>query len=126
MNTLEEIISADIRFRVELFRRADGTYGFVEFKNASNAENPSWVKGSNRASRFESYEIALHEAQQRLAWLRKEMDWPAKDSQPLQATEYMPNWIKCPYCGVRFSVLDTDRWGGGRHLSCGQRIENLI
>lgn len=31
-------------------------------------------------------------------------------------------WLVCPFCRKRFSPNDPGRWGGGRHLSCGQRI----
>ncbi len=119
---LDEIVSADSRFRAAFFRRDDGTYGYEEFRNINNAVSPSWLMHAKGTSRFESHALALQEAQHRLSWLWKEMQWPARDQEPIETTQDMPGWIACPFCGIRFSLLDADRWGGGRHLTCGQRI----
>ena len=122
MNTIDDIVSADGRFRAEFVRRDDGTHGYVSFINTNNAASPVWKQDGRDVSRFESREIALFEARGRLAWLKNEADWPAKDHEPMAASQYTPGWIKCPFCGLRFYLADPDRWGGSRHLTCGQRI----
>jgi hypothetical protein len=126
MKKLEEIVSADSRFRVEFFERDDGTHGYDEFKNTNNAASPLWCLHSKSDSRFESQQTAFHEAQQRLPWLRKEREWLARDKESIVTTEYIPGWMVCPFCGVRFSLCDADRWGGDRHLTCGQRIIKAV
>ncbi|NHZ91060.1 hypothetical protein F2P45_18855 [Massilia sp. CCM 8733] len=122
MRKIDDIVSADSRFRVAFVRRDDGTHGYAGFINTETAASPVWKLESKATSRFESHEVALNEARGRLAWLKKETDWPAKDREPVAAIEYTPGWMKCPFCGIRFCLQDLDRWGGGRHLTCGQRI----
>jgi hypothetical protein len=41
---------------------------------------------------------------------------------PLDAKLYSQTWVKCPGCGIRFSTADRNQFGGGVHLSCGQKI----
>lgn len=122
MNKIGDIVSADSSRRVEFVRLNDGTYGYVSYKNTRNSESPVWENNSSENSRFGSHEIALFEATGRLAWLKKETEWPAKDQEPVAIAEYTPGWIKCPFCGKRFYLQDPERWGGNRHLTCGQRI----
>lgn len=31
-------------------------------------------------------------------------------------------WLKCPKCGIRFTIRDRHRWSGRRHLTCGQKL----
>ena len=31
-------------------------------------------------------------------------------------------WLRCPGCGIAFTIRDPYRWTGYRHLRCGQRI----
>lgn len=52
----------------------------------------------------------------------------AADSQetadePLEATIYQENWVKCPKCGGRFSLNNISSWSGERHRKCGQRLK---
>jgi hypothetical protein len=122
MTKIDDIVSTDSRFRAEFFRRPDGTHGYAEFENSNSAASPVWRLCANSASRFASHEIALYEARGRLAWLSKETAWPARDEQPAVVIEYAPHHVKCPFCGIRFSLLDKEGSGGGRHLTCGQRI----
>ncbi|NHZ32883.1 hypothetical protein [Massilia rubra] len=122
MDMIDEIVSVDGRFRAEFVRRDDGTYGYISFINSNNAASPAWKQDGRAVSRFESRDIALFDAKGRLAWLKKETDWPAKDHEPVAGSQYTPGWIKCPFCGLQFYLLDLDRWGGSRHLTCGQRI----
>jgi hypothetical protein len=81
-----------------------------------------WENYANTSSRFDSLETARLEASSRVVWLKKEVEWVARDNKPIPTSPYIQSWIKCPFCSVRFSMLDKDRWGGGRHLTCGQRI----
>ena len=117
-----EVTSVDGVHRVEIFRREDGTYGFLEFTNAGSTESPQWVEASQGHSRFGSSTSAMQEAKSRIAWLRREVDWPGKNFEPREATQYIPGWVECPLCHIRFALTDNDRWGHGRHLTCGQRI----
>jgi len=39
-----------------------------------------------------------------------------------EAIVYAQDWMRCPYCGKRFSLRDPDRWTGLRHTTCGQKI----
>lgn len=122
MTTVLSIVSADNDFRIDFFCRNDGSYGYDELKNSGTRENPIWVKYTNGSSRFDSIDVARSEASGRVAWLKREVEWPARDSMPIPTAPYREGWIQCPFCGIRFSMLDKVRWGGGRHLTCGQRI----
>jgi hypothetical protein len=122
MKQFRELVSADCLFRITPFRRDDGTYGYLEFKNTGSPAGPIWHQDSRGTSRFESLESTLLEAQGRVAWLRRETAWPARDHEQRMAAEYLPQWVECPFCKVRFSLGDPQRWGSGRHLTCGQRI----
>jgi hypothetical protein len=122
MKYLLTIQSTDNLFCINYFCREDGTYGYIELKNVSTPEAPVWQKYANPSSRFISLEVAKLEAESRVTWLRKETEWVARDNESMSALEYIENWIKCPFCSIRFSLLDRHRWGGGRHLTCGQKI----
>lgn len=122
MTSVFSISSADSKFRIDFFRRNDGSYGYSELNNSGTQENPTWVKYANSASRFDSIEVAINEASGRVAWLKREVEWPARDNVPIPTVPNGEGWIKCPFCGIRFSMLDKVRWGGERHLTCGQRI----
>lgn len=122
MKIEHEVVSVDGLNRVAVFCRTDGTYGYMEFKNVGTATSPGWQESSRGDSRFGSEASALKEAHGRVAWLRREIEWPAKDFEPRSAEPYMPGWIECPKCHIRFSLTDSHRWGSGRHLTCGQRI----
>ena len=32
-------------------------------------------------------------------------------------------WLRCPGCGIVFTMRDPHRWTGYRHIRCGQRIQ---
>ncbi len=117
-----EILSSDGLHRIELFQRDDATFGYLESVNVGTREKPEWKPDSHRASRFESLEHAVREAEGRVAWLKRETAWPAKGFEPRQAHQYTAGWIECPSCGARFSLRDAARWNGDRHLTCGQKI----
>lgn len=117
-----EVTSVDGVHRVEVFRRVDGTYGYMEFENKGSMDAPQWHEAGHGHSRFGSSTSAMQEARSRIAWLRREIDWPAKDLEPREADQYVPGWVECPLCHIRFSLADKDRWNYGRHLTCGQRI----
>ncbi len=118
----QEILSSDGLSRIEVFRREDGTFGYLESKNSGTQADPKWEPGKHCASRFESMEHAVREAEGRVAWLTREAAWPAKASAPRTALQYTEGCVECPFCGARFSLRDPHRWRGGRHLTCGQKI----
>ena len=122
MKKIDDIVSVDSRFRAEFFLRPDGSFGYAEFENSNGPASPVWRVCADNTSRFASHEIALFEACGRLAWLSKETAWPARDKPPAAVVEYAPHHVTCPFCGIRFSLLDKERASGGRHLTCGQRI----
>lgn len=122
MTSALSVVSTDGHFRIDFFLRNDGSYGYTELKKSGTQENPTWVEYTNSASRFDSIEIARNEASGRVAWLKREAEWPARENAPMPTMLYGEGWIKCPFCGIRFSMLDKVRWSGERHLTCGQRI----
>lgn len=122
IQTISEFVSADGRSRVEIFRREDGSYGFGESLRSSDLAALAWGPLHAFSSRFDSRETAIAEAQSRVAWLQREIAWPARDEEARVVETCAPNWLQCPFCGKRFSMRDEDRWAGGRHLTCGQRI----
>jgi hypothetical protein len=62
-DSLQEIESAT-GARLEFYRRReDGTYEYIEFKNEGSSNCPLWAHDSGQSSRFESIEIAIHEAE---------------------------------------------------------------
>ncbi len=41
----------------------------------------------------------------------------------LSVTPYLPEWVRCPSCGVRFSIRNVPySWVQNRHRTCGQRL----
>jgi hypothetical protein len=47
---------------------------------------------------------------------------PDNDAPPIQVTPYMPEWVKCPHCGVRFKYTQEAYYRKGRHCRCGQQL----
>lgn len=45
------------------------------------------------------------------------------DHPPAQATLGRDGWLRCPGCGLKFTIRDQRRWSGKRHITCGQRID---
>ncbi len=44
--------------------------------------------------------------------------WVPDNENPLiEVMPYQPNWVRCPHCGVRFSILSQTSWTGERHSS---------
>ena len=60
---------------VDIFVREDGTFGFEEFRSASD-EGGHW-QCLNKFSHlvFDTGEKALHSAQERVSWLEKTETW---------------------------------------------------
>ena len=83
------MLSADNRFRIDFFRRSDGTFGYLELTNCGNQENPTWTRYSSTSSRFASLEIAKTEALGRVAWLKKEVEWTARDHETMLVSTYL-------------------------------------
>lgn len=48
---------------------------------------------------------------------------PARDQAVLPASVRSDSFVECPFCGRVFSLTDSARWDGSRHLTCGQRIQ---
>ena len=117
-----KITSSDGLHQVEVFQREDGTFGYVESLNTGTSVDPVWTPGRPGASRFDAIGQAVSEAEGRVAWLKREASWPAKDVEAGAVRPYAEGWIECPFCGTRFSLRDRDRWNGERHTTCGQRI----
>lgn len=51
------------------------------------------------------------------------------DNPPLDATEFIRDWVRCPACGSTFSTRDKTAWTGRRHNHrggsrgiCGQKL----
>lgn len=122
MTSVLSVVSVDGHFRIDFFLRNDGSYGYTELKKSGTQDNLTWVEYTDSASRFDSIEVARNEASGRVAWLKREVEWSARENAPMPTMPYGEGWIKCPFCGIHFSMLDKVRWGGERHLTCGQRI----
>jgi hypothetical protein len=123
MESVQTIVSSDRKFCLVFFQRNDQSCGFVELEHSDQSPNIPWEAESYRSPRFASLDIAIQEAEGRIGWLKRETLWPAKALPTVIASEYVPDWIKCPFCHVRFSLLDPHRWAGDRHLTCGQTIQ---
>ncbi len=67
-------------------------------------------------------EIAWREAIGRTPWLKRQESWQAFHEPEKYAKPYGIDFICCPFCNKRFSLHDKNRWGGSRHLTCGQKI----
>ncbi len=69
MIPLRTILSPDGQFRVQLFRRRDGTFGFEEHKFLSDEK--AWVPHGRYSTPFlEAEEAALQEALSRVEWMK--------------------------------------------------------
>lgn len=119
---IQERICAEGTKSVLFFLRADGTYGFNEYYRAHTTTGMEWLPASVHSGRYENLEIAVDEAIGRVDWFRREMEWPARDKSIMPVIEHAPGWAKCPFCGINFSTSDENRWGGNRHLTCGQEL----
>jgi hypothetical protein len=122
MRIVEEILSADQRSRALICEREDGLFTFVEERNAAEPPSWRWERYSGGHSLFDSAEAVVRDVRGRMGWLRREMAWPARDEPPVTVTPRPGGVIDCPACGITFFIKDPARWGGGRHLTCGQRI----
>lgn len=45
---------------------------------------------------------------------------PNHGNQVIAVSPYIPGWVRCPGCGVRFSLDNPASWTGERHQTCGQ------
>jgi len=123
MDTIvKDLTSVEGLQRLEFFRRPDDSYGYRELTRHIDEAEPTWRSVALSASRFDSLETALAEAQSRVKWLRRESNWPARDKESASVVPHAPGYVQCPFCAISFSLGDPDRWGGSRHLTCGQRI----
>ena len=59
----QEIVSSDELARIEVFQREDGTYGYLQSKNSGTQDEAKWEPNKHCASRFESAEHAVREAE---------------------------------------------------------------
>ncbi|QQP94408.1 hypothetical protein [Lysobacter enzymogenes] len=119
MEILDRVEAAGGRAGVEFLRRDDGTYGYRELEPD---ENGGWRCRDQNSSRFGDLDTARAEAAGRIEWLRRERAWPARDVAPVTVEQPASGLLRCPFCGISFALSDRDRWGGGRHLRCGQRL----
>ena len=122
MRVVEEILSADQRSRILVCERDDGLFTFIEERNAAEPPSSRWERYSSSNSIFDSACAVVREVRGRVSWLRREVTWPARDNPPVAVTP-REDVIDCPACGITFFIKDGNRWGGGRHLTCGQRID---
>ena len=74
---VKSILSADGQRRVDIFKRDDGFFGFVELNHYQREEGDNWSSPSYWApagppfqSITETIEIAEREARSTIAWLR--------------------------------------------------------
>lgn len=116
---IARVDAADGCGSVEFLRRADGSYGYRELDPDGLG---GWRCRDQNGSRFDDLDTARAEAAGRIAWLRRETAWPARDLAPVAVEQRSVGLLRCAYCGISFSLDDRDRWGGGRHLRCGQRL----
>jgi hypothetical protein len=47
---------------------------------------------------------------------------PPNTNQPMQVSADSDGRLRCPNCGKRFTLTDSQRWLGGRHTTCGQEL----
>ncbi len=122
MRVVEEIRSADRRGRILICERDDGLFTFIEERNAAEPPSSRWERPPSSNGIFDSAGAVVREVRERVGWLRREVTWPARDNPMVAVSPREGSVIDCPACGITFFIKDGDRWGGGRHLTCGQRI----
>ncbi len=70
MKAIKQFISEDGQKKVEIFQRADGTFGFTDWRY--DREEDSWYPHGRYSECFaSSFEIAVREASGRVDWLRE-------------------------------------------------------
>jgi len=123
MRPVKEIVDAARTRRVLICQRDDGLFVFLQQISAGSP--PTYTMGPHATSMglCDTAETAEWEARSRVEWLRKESSWPASHNPPMSVVPRQGAIIDCPFCGRTFLTKDPDRWGGGRHLTCGQRID---
>lgn len=114
--------SAEGDKRVVVYRKTNGLFSFRE-ENLVDPTVDRWKVCSNSASICADSEVAWREAAGLISWLKREDSWPARHEPEKSAKLYAVDFILCPFCGKRFSVRDGARFGGNRHLTCGQKIK---
>jgi len=70
---LKSINAPGERHCVDIFRRPDGTFGFEEYRRDSEDSRGWFPVGFFSELVFDSAELALAEARQRVAWLNDAM-----------------------------------------------------
>jgi hypothetical protein len=120
--------SSQIRYSVEgdkrviVFARWDGFFSYIE-ECAIDSHQNTWKIVSGNRSIYADSNIAWSEAIESVEWLKREESWSAFYEPERTATINAFDFVSCPFCSVRFSLHDKNRWGGNRHLTCGQKIE---
>jgi hypothetical protein len=72
---VEELVARDGKRKVQVFRRADGTFGFESLRFSEDPQEMSWVpQGRLSLCIAVSAEVAEREARARVDWLRDEND----------------------------------------------------
>ena len=115
-------VCAEGNKRLLIIQRSDGWFTFQE-EQLIAPEKATWKSLKRYSSICLDFEIAWREAVGRIEWLNREENWPALNEPEKTASLYAIDFICCPFCSRRFSIRDQARWGGSRHLTCGQRIQ---
>jgi len=123
MRPVKEIADAAQTRRVLICQRDDGLFVFVQEISTGSPPTYTAEPYATSAGLYDTAETAERAAKSRVEWLRKESSWPASHNPPMSVVPRQGTIIDCPFCGHTFLNKDPDRWGGGRHLTCGQRID---
>ena len=75
---VHELISPDGKWKVQVFRRDDGTFGFESLRWSEDPLEMCWIPRGRHSGCFTpTAEIAVREAMCRVGWLRDACnDWP--------------------------------------------------
>jgi len=98
-------------------------FSFQAEHRVFTGDGTAWEKDSSHVSLFDCSKLAIGSAEASLAWLARELAWPARDAPARRVAVGTDRYLRCPFCARVFSLSDRNRWGGGTHLSCGQRID---
>lgn len=123
MQIVDSRCSRDGKARVLIYRRDDGMFSFEAAHLVSDGDGATWKRDTSHVSLFDSLELALQWVEESIGWLARELAWPARDAPVRKIAVAEDLYLRCPFCNRVFSLADTNRWGGGTHLSCRQRID---
>src|SRR4051794_35317386 len=93
-----EVTSVEGFERVVVFRRGDGDFGYAKFRNVGDAVNVDWQEDGPCQWGFGSGTSAMLKARTLIDWLRRELDWPAKEFAPQTVAPFKAGWLECPAC----------------------------